>query len=36
MALERIVQRCMAKNPSARYASSQALLDELLLIPPEG
>jgi eukaryotic-like serine/threonine-protein kinase len=31
-ALERIVERCMAKNPSERYASTQALLDELLLV----
>ncbi len=31
-ALERIVQRCMAKDPSERYTSTQALLDELLSV----
>jgi serine/threonine-protein kinase len=34
-ALERIVQRCMAKNPNERYPSTQALLHELLSVTTE-
>jgi len=34
-ALERIVHCCMAKNPSERYLSTQALLDDLALVSLE-
>jgi serine/threonine protein kinase len=27
--LERVIERCMAKNPAERYSSAQALYDEL-------
>jgi tRNA A-37 threonylcarbamoyl transferase component Bud32 len=31
-ALERMIRRCMAKDPASRYASTRAVLDELQLI----
>jgi tRNA A-37 threonylcarbamoyl transferase component Bud32 len=34
--LERIIQRCMAKNPTNRYASTQAVLEELRGIAAQG
>jgi serine/threonine-protein kinase len=39
VALERVVQRCMAKDPADRYASTRALLESFnasQLHPPEG
>jgi eukaryotic-like serine/threonine-protein kinase len=34
-ALEQIIQRCMAKDPCARFASTQALLEELTQVKTE-